>query len=232
MLIVVRRWYGRAMPEVPELLEVKGPGGDRQHWLRLRIAPGWAAAYRLHNADGSVEIAELRLFPDGADGRDPIVGLGEGKAVPPGGLTSRTVRQVRLSELTDRPHLRAEVLERLGVRPPSMIDGFPELSEEPRRPGRRRRSDLFLARIANRYEALVESGSRKPIVELTSQLTNEGGSYSEATVRGFVNEARTRGLLTSAPRGRPGGRVTPKAEQLIAEDYIRRHPHKGKRQSQ
>lgn len=78
-----------------------------------------------------------------------------------------------------------------------------------RRPGRAGRPDLFYAEWAARYvTAMRETGPPLP------RLAEEHG-FNTSTIRGFLNEARRRGLLTQAPLGRAGGELTEKARELL-----------------
>lgn len=58
----------------------------------------------------------------------------------------------------------------------------------------------------------MRTGSTRPVADLAA-----GMALSRERVRDLLHEARRRGFLTSAPRGRPGGSVTEKARALLAE---------------
>jgi hypothetical protein len=77
--------------------------------------------------------------------------------------------------------------------------------------GRRGRSDLELARIAIRYEELVDT-SAKPVAQLAKEL-----SLAVTTVRSILHKCRDRQVLTAATPGRAGGRATSKARRLIEQ---------------
>lgn len=78
------------------------------------------------------------------------------------------------------------------------------------RPGRRGRPDVFYAAVAARYVVLLGTG--REVATLADEL-----GYNAESVRGFLYEARRRELLTSAPKGRAGGTLTPKAIALLEE---------------
>jgi hypothetical protein len=91
-----------------------------------------------------------------------------------------------------------------------------------RRPGRAGRPDSFYLVWAVAYVERLKVGSRHPVKDLAEHPPKVVRGYisdadvtSEATVRDFIHQARERGLLTRSPKGRPGGELTPKAEQLI-----------------
>jgi hypothetical protein len=72
--------------------------------------------------------------------------------------------------------------------------------------------------VAAKYVELVRSGSHRPVSDLTVAMARNGGRFKEASVRGFLNEARERGLLTAPGRkGQAGGELTERAEELLLE---------------
>lgn len=97
----------------------------------------------------------------------------------------------------------------------------------PRRPGRPRRTDLEVALIARRYvSAVTELGGNGAAGRVASEL-----GLSKSTILGILNDARSkkRGLLSRAPKGRAGGRLTEKATALLDDfdDYEREAPKHG-----
>jgi hypothetical protein len=80
-----------------------------------------------------------------------------------------------------------------------------------RRPGRRGRPDEDYAALAQLYVDKVDAGRTAPVKELAEEL-----GYSASQIRNRLYEARRRGLLTPAPPGREGGRLTQRAEQLLS----------------
>jgi hypothetical protein len=76
------------------------------------------------------------------------------------------------------------------------------------RPGRRGRSDLDYARIAQLY---VAQDPKRPVADMAGIL-----SLNSATVANLVYECRRRGLLSAASSGRAGGELTERARELLA----------------
>jgi hypothetical protein len=78
-----------------------------------------------------------------------------------------------------------------------------------RRPGRRGRPDREYAEIAALYVDTIGSGTEA--LDVAKKL-----GYSAEQVKGFLYQARRRGLLTWAPsKGKAGGQLTPKAIELL-----------------
>jgi hypothetical protein len=166
----------------------------------------WSAEFHVAAQDGQVVITDLRIGPSvSGDVFNPP------PAMPPGGLTARTLRSVRFSEVLE--HARstlAEIADSTGLAGDSGLSR--ETLDAPRRPGRRGRPDLFYAEYAAEYVAAVRRGSRRPVPDIAA-THNETPAY----VRDVLHAARTRGLLTHPPaKGRPGGVLTEKALAVLA----------------
>lgn len=82
------------------------------------------------------------------------------------------------------------------------------------RPGRRGRGDAFYAEWAARYVDALENGG-EPVRHLVHQETAEGRHTTEKSVRGYLYQARRRGLLTAAPKGKAGGELTDKGRAAL-----------------
>jgi hypothetical protein len=80
-----------------------------------------------------------------------------------------------------------------------------------RRTGRRGRPPKFYAEWAARYVAAMRD-SGPPLQRLALEY-----HFDPSSIRGFLYEARRRGLLTKAPPGRAGGELTARALELLAE---------------
>ncbi len=80
------------------------------------------------------------------------------------------------------------------------------------RPGRRGREDRDYAIWAERYVAALEETSH-PIKKLRKEH-----HLSDSAIRGILNRARGRDLLTGSPQGRAGGTLTKKAIQILNEN--------------
>ena len=82
------------------------------------------------------------------------------------------------------------------------------------RPGPPDKSRRTLALLAARYVALIEAGERAPTKALAEEL-----NYSPVTINEQLRKARNAGLLTAAPKGKAGGRLTAKAKKLLEDDH-------------
>jgi hypothetical protein len=78
------------------------------------------------------------------------------------------------------------------------------------RPDRTTLGAMQLARLAADYLEVVGSGSRRPVVDLA-----ERRSWDVERTRRALARARARGLLLSAGRGRVGGALSPRAQELL-----------------
>lgn len=70
---------------------------------------------------------------------------------------------------------------------------------KPNRPGRAGHDDAFYRERAERYRELRLAGSIRPTKDLAEEY-----AVSRNTAAGWINNARGRGLLAAARRGRPG----------------------------
>jgi len=201
-------------------------------WLEVPITEDWTSAARLAVQNGQLVVAELRIFPNEPGRQLPGLWsaelLGARARVPPGGLTSRMLRRVRLTE--HPKHTRAVLASGVNVRRagadvhvsaatllanPVLGRALPGLNEPGGRPRPERRSgrpDRFYARLAADYARLIERGGRRPVVELARRH-----EVKPPRMRDMIREARERGLLTFFTQGRPGGALTPRARVLLGE---------------
>lgn len=120
------------------------------------------------------------------------------------GITADVLRAVRFAPLIDLINFHQLAQSAVAGRRPKRL-----------RPGRqsdaRSRDDEFYATVAARYHDLVNVQQVKnPNVELAAEL-----DLQRAQVRDLVLACRNRGLLTKAPAGRAGGRLTPKALAIL-----------------
>lgn len=83
------------------------------------------------------------------------------------------------------------------------------------RPGRRRREDLFYARVALDYVSAMEAAPRSPVRWLAASAQEAGAHVTDDEIRARVRRARERKLLTPAPPGLPGGELTEKARTVL-----------------
>lgn len=206
---------------------------DQGPWI-VRTVEGtpWVASYRVAVHKGRAVVAELHLYP--AAGEENLDACGE---VPSAGLTSRTLRRVPLLEplraIADLPKFE----QRLYAQPifgsvlaPEQLqtlvrDLRKKLSADSERPTREGAPDLLLAELAELYAEKIKKGPKlgedgRPRWRINEELRKELGFESAEQAKYLIKKARRRGLLTETEgrRGQPGGELTKKAEQLLAED--------------
>jgi hypothetical protein len=181
------------------------------------------------------------VLPDGTLGKDPdgpqdvvAVVQTEDRAgvvinaklplLPAGGVVAPTKVQ-ELSRRDGQP-LSRRTLVKMGLG--AVYDALEKVLESPiaqahlgdrwtvRRPfpGRPGRPDLDYALWAKRYVEALEVDSARPVKHLIS-TSDELVTGDE--IRARLQRARKRGLLTAAPKGRPGGELTDKAKALLRE---------------
>jgi hypothetical protein len=189
-------------------------------WIEIPLGNEWTAACRLLPQNGVPVIGELRIFPYDPSERRHSAGRWSGEFagkrahVPAGGLSSRLLRTLRLSlsgALWKR--YRHQLLELPGDQTwLSSYHGFSlGAGNQPKRPYRRGRPDIFYARLAQRYCKLFDSGVRNPVQSIAGSIKE-----SPSKVRDMILQARKRGLLTRPPKqGRMGGLLTPKAKIIL-----------------
>lgn len=126
--------------------------------------------------------------------------------VPAGGLTLRRLRGIRMADFQTvaRSYLSTQSS-------PGGWLGERWATEAVRRPGPKGRDDLHFAELAAAYIRHLDQG-HKPIEALASEQF-----LSKTTIRNKISSARKRGLLTATPQGVAGGRLTPKAIELLKE---------------
>lgn len=156
---------------------------------RLDRQPDWAfrAGFGLHGSD--VRLLTLTLFP-------------ATMSPPTKGLTPDVVRAIRFESL------RAEARKWVNLFPEG--DSDDDIAGGMGRPGSRGRSDYFYAEWALRYTRALKAGPG-PLERLTRDQ-----NVSRSTIRGYIHEARRRGLLTDARQGKAGGKITVKGLQAVA----------------
>jgi hypothetical protein len=153
--------------------------------------PGWEAEAVISPTDAGLQIDRLTIRP-------------WGDAAPPGGITTRMLRQVRTGAIFASYRSAARALS--FVLPDTAPD--PSVSE---RVGRRGRDDRFYARWAAEYaDALTRSPN--PVAEMAGRH-----HLSPSQVRNLVHACRNKKMLTAAPPGRAGGELTARAIELLKE---------------
>ena len=187
--------------------------GKRHAYFVMDIdeLPGWRATLRLDDVDGTPVVTEIRVFANHVETwidkktSSATLDLKPSEAFPESGLTSTLLRKVPVERLVKRglSQISETFLERPWIK---------WLSTDRSRVGKSGRGDRFYAEWAAAYTALVNSEEPKPIVRL-----NKEKNLSQSQIRTILGEARSRGLLTRAPRGRAGGSLTSRAESILSQ---------------
>ena len=198
-------------------------------WVRIPVDE-WTADLRVARVNGSIAVAELRVFPTA--GRDEVPGrwIPETTTVPPGGLTARRVRQIPmgaghasavvedwlsaiLEALPDRGGIAVEssdgAKERAREVGRALLGWGEEAPNVPKpeppsadteRRGRPKLSIAFLEGIARTYKA----GGRYPALDIAEKYDVPRG-----TALGWVHKARKAGLLPRTTQGRASHSANP-----------------------
>jgi len=153
--------------------------------------PDWAVKAIFEVGRDDVTLSHLTIYP-------------AAEWAPPGGLTDEVRRTVRLDDLRRRARLR---LTRRDVAGTVGVD--PEKFTRNKARGRKGRTDLDYAQLAQRYVERLDQGDR-----VAGTLAKEE-RLSESTIRALIWEARQRGLLTRSSPGHAGGHLTDKARRLL-----------------
>jgi hypothetical protein len=200
------------------------------YWTFEAVEGGWLVAQHVNERDGQLVVDELRVIPEprseaeltwlsdslekptywtSAFGQPDYAGV-EPQA-PPGGLVARKVRPaIRTGQAIARAR-EIGTWDRSRPYPPRFSE---EVLEAPHRVGSRGRDDLFFAKAARIAVAAHDRGERAPVQVLAEYL---GDGWSRTGARDLLTRARQRGLLTHPPRGRPVGRLTARAEELLRD---------------
>lgn len=192
-------------------------------WVEVPVpdAP-WITAYRLTSQRGRTVIAEVRVFPQEHQMKRRRPGtwsgelLGERAKVPPGGLTVKILKSVRISE----PHAATGAFLRyLADKAPGLFDSGGVLDQRgitrprgkrsggPR--GRPPKEERDLLRVAVSYVQEVGKG-RGAAKRLAHRL-----GRSRERVREWIRLARRRGFLEPTSRGVQGAVLSTQAKDLI-----------------
>jgi hypothetical protein len=152
---------------------------------------GWQCEAVISATDAGLQVDRLTIEP-------------WGDAVPPGGITTRMLRQIRTGALIASYRSAARAWSFV------LPDTAPDLSVS-ERVGRRGRDDRFYARWAAEYaDALTRSPN--PVAEMAARH-----HLSASQVRNLVHACRKKDMLTAAPPGRAGGELTARAIELLRE---------------
>jgi hypothetical protein len=151
---------------------------------------GWALRMRYEPHAAGPRLTEATLRPTG----------------PASELGARLLRRLRMGAAVDQ----AETSMREYVTLTRLLGE--RWGKPVQRPGRRGRPLVEYAVWAHRYVEACERDARAPI----KLLALEHGD-SESSIRGLVNRARDRGLLTRSEQGKSGGKLTAKARRILAD---------------
>lgn len=225
-------------------LRTEARGGSWVEWFPDTYRD-WIVAFRVRSDSGAGVVSEVRVFPR-AEGEVPFFNsrpIGQPHAylaVPVGGVPSRLLRSITMARAMD---LFREVF----VGPPAVDEGVevmeggewrdaPELHDlhtrvlthlekiglgassfKPApRPGRTGHTDTYYAQIAALYADRVARRVTSPHKDIAKHL-----HVTPEYVRDLVHDARKRGMLTPAARGRAAGELTQKAMDLLNEEDAR-----------
>ncbi len=191
-------------------------------WVVSRLADGYVSCTAMEmRASGPVAVGQLVWPEDMATDTALLDALDCFRAKvdssPP--LKAATIRKVKLWDTLAGPDdvgrgprggsLAARDFTTLGGA--KAVDWVRESAA--RRPGPAGRTDAFYAHVAALY---VDRPSRTALADLAAQLDRP-----TAHVRQILATARERGLLTAAPIGRAGGRLTQTAIAEALPEHIR-----------
>jgi hypothetical protein len=178
------------------------------------VQQGWHMQAWVELRNGTPVVTELRLRP--ANGTTLVDVHGEGG--PRGEYPHESGRQVPSGTgISDalRVNWPGRIYEALAKSDQPVSDTFGMHgvdAEELLRPGRRGRGDQFYAVWAQLYVQECEVSPRSPYPGLAEQHP----TFTAGTIQSFVSQARARGLLVGTVPGRSGGRLSKKAERLLA----------------
>ena len=203
--------------------------------MPLRDAPGWRLGLLILVYEGSLVVAEVKVFPDGDRHvpprpanrrpfeREPRQWSENASAlmatdVPT--ITARMLRSIKLGEIiaTLREHLETQqhtALERsvwaevFGSGPSTLGEPFAAVLSHS--PSRSHQGDEYLAQLARPYSAMVAAGSKHPIQDLADEL----GVKKPSHVRDAIFRAREKGYLTRSLGPRPGGSLTQAGRDVL-----------------
>jgi hypothetical protein len=190
-------------------------------WAEMPGLPGWMVWFVIRRRRGVSEMIELHVEPATSALHS---GMREGEQLTDpeleGGVTTTALRSLAVGALSAAAAAEAGDAWIPAIDGPDegawrgWADGFVATP----RPGRAGRDPVEYARLAARYVALVNDPTvRKPLVALAAEAAKRHEYQSVSRLRGLLNEARHRGLLTAAPPGRAGGSLTPEAIKLLKE---------------
>jgi hypothetical protein len=128
-------------------------------------------------------------------------------------ITARSLRAIPFGELADATRALPTIHhKRVDDGRLEVIARWEQIPvPRPSKQGRKRRPDLYLAELALAYR--LWQGTGEPLKALAKRA-----HLSVAGLRDALKDARDRGFLTEAPRGRKGGEPTEKAYRVLEHD--------------
>jgi len=155
---------------------------------RLPGYPGWRILPEIEATETGLRLRRLVIEPDGDD-------------TPASGITTRLLREIRTGQLLAALRAATAQARHYAGRAPDLSIAT--------RVGRRGRDKTYYALWAAEYaEALTRSP--KPVAELAARHY-----LSPSQIRNLMHACRVRGMLTPAPPGQAGGKLTPAAIALL-----------------
>ena len=206
-------------------IEVAPQTGKRHAYLMMEVEefPGWRVTIRVDDVEGQRVVTEFRMTAQSVDTTISARTVGSGDSrrtervtastlgfdcsgpLPDAGLSTSLFRKVALDRLV-----------RVGLtKVPSALKSRPWnewLSTDRSRVGRMGRDDLYYAQWAASYVNLIDQGEPHPAIRLA-----DDECLSASQVRSILGEARKRGLLSKAPKGRAGGYLTTLADSILSQ---------------
>ncbi|MST33969.1 hypothetical protein GHK86_14730 [Acidimicrobiaceae bacterium USS-CC1] len=132
------------------------------------------------------------------------------------GIDKTLLGRIRPSELVEVAAAKSSYLERLVPGGNAAVSDVLAAA-----PVHGAKSDLYYAKLAREYVALVGTGSRRPLVEMAERRGGKDAGWTRDKMRDEIRQCRNRLLLPSMGEhsGRPGlPMLTDRARDLLAEE--------------
>jgi hypothetical protein len=172
------------------LRNIRPPWEDKEVFLAGAGGIGpedrWAMEVEFLVLDGRPYVFAVRVLPHG------IVEMASTSELPPGGVTARVLRGIKLGEVLDSFRLAERLFPLEGKDRP--YRAAPVVKR-----GRTPYDDEHYRRVAWLYLRAIQEEPRRPVRRMAKRL-----NYSDDRVRQWVRQARMKGFLTEASPGRPG----------------------------
>ncbi len=211
--------------EGPRLVRLRADATvPMREWVVSRLADGYVSCTAVEMREGGPVVVGQLIWPEAtATDTEMLEALDRFRAEvgSPPPLKAATIRKVNLrttlARSADVDRWMREGENSLAGRDFTTLGGAPAVGwvreSAALRPGPAGRTDAFYAHVAALY---VDRPSRTALADLAAQLDRP-----TAHVRQILATARERGLLTAAPVGRAGGRLTQTAIAEALPEHIR-----------